>query len=53
MESQGIPLVFEPPAAVTLDRLAWLLSGTRVAAVPGTPVSAWLLSVLPLPQTNR
>lgn len=53
MESQGIPLVFEPPSAVTLDRLAWLLSGTRVPAVPGTPVSAWLLSVLPLPQTNR
>lgn len=53
VESQGLPLVFEPQAAVTLDRLAWLLSGTRAAAVPGTPVSAWLLSVLPLPQTSR
>ena len=53
VESQGLPLVFEPPAAVTLDRLAWLLSGTRAAAVPGTPVSAWLLSVLPLPQRSR
>ena len=53
MDSQGIPLVFEPPSTVTLDRLAWLLSGTRVPAVPGTPVSAWLLSVLPLPQRNR
>ena len=53
VESQGLPLVFEPPAAVTLDRLAWLLSGTRAAAVPGTPVTAWLLSVLPLPQNRR
>jgi len=53
VESQGLPLLYQPRAAVTLDRLAWLFSGTRPAAVPGTPVSAWMLSVLPLPQASR
>lgn len=53
VESQGLPLVFEPQGKVTLDRVAWLLSGTRTAAVPGTAISGWILSVLPLPQTRQ
>ena len=53
VESQGLPLVKEPVGEASLDRLAWLLSGTAPPAVPGTPTTAWLLSVLPLPRTSR
>ena len=52
-ESQGLPLVKEPAEPASLDRLAWLLSGTAPPAVPGTAVSAWLLSVLPFPGSSR
>ena len=47
LESQGLPIILEPTATATLDRLAWLLSGTTPPAVPGTDITAWLLSVLP------
>ena len=53
LESQGLPVILEPVQAATLDRLAWLLSGTRPPAVPGTDVTAWLLSVLPIPNGYR
>ena len=53
LESQGLPVILEPLQMVTLDRLAWLLSGTRPPAVPGTDVTAWLLSVLPIPNAFR
>ena len=52
-ESQGLPLVREPAEPASLDRLAWLLSGTAPPAVPGTAVSAWLLSVLPFPGSSQ
>ena len=51
LESQGLPVILEPTGTATLDRLAWLLSGTTPAAVPGTDVTAWLLSVLPKTST--
>ena len=47
LESQGLPIILEPTETATLDRLAWLLSGTTPPAVPGTDITAWLLSVLP------
>ncbi len=47
LESQGLPVILEPTETATLDRLAWLLSGTTPPAVPGTDITAWLLSVLP------
>ena len=47
LESQGLPVILEPTEPATLDRLAWLLSGTTPPAVPGTDITAWLLSVLP------
>jgi hypothetical protein len=47
LESQGLPIILEPTEMATLDRLAWLLSGTTPPAVPGTDITAWLLSVLP------
>lgn len=53
VESQGLPLIKEPVGHASLDRLAWLLSGTAPPAVPGTPTTAWLLSVLPLPHPTR
>ena len=53
LESQGLPVILEPVQAATLDRLAWLLSGTRPPAVPGTDVTAWLLSVLPISNGYR
>ncbi|MBT4158655.1 MAG: hypothetical protein HOD99_07435 [Planctomycetaceae bacterium] len=53
LESQELPVILEPVQAATLDRLAWLLSGTRPPAVPGTDVTAWLLSVLPIPNAYR
>ena len=53
VESQGLPLIREPVGSASLDRLAWLLSGTAPPAVPGTPTTAWLLSVLPLPRASR
>jgi len=53
LESQGLPVILEPTETATLDRLAWLLSGTTPAAVPGTDVTAWLLSVLPKTRTLR
>ncbi len=53
LESQGLPVILEPTGTATLDRLAWLLSGTTPPAVPGTDVTAWLLSVLPKTRTIR
>ena len=53
LESQGLPVILEPTETATLDRLAWLLSGTASAAVPGTDVTAWLLSVLPKTRALR
>jgi len=53
LESQGLPVILEPTENATLDRLAWLLSGTTPAAVPGTDITAWLLSVLPKTRTIR
>ena len=53
LESQGMPVILEPTETATLDRLAWLLSGTTPAAVPGTDVTAWLLSVLPKTRVLR
>ena len=53
LESQGLPVILEPIQAATLDRVAWLLSGTRPPAVPGTEITAWLLSVLPIPNAYR
>ena len=53
LESQGMPVILEPTETATLDRLAWLLSGTTPAAVPGTDVTAWLLSVLPKTRALR
>ena len=35
LESQGLPVILEPTGTATLDRLAWLLSGTTPAAVRG------------------
>ncbi len=47
LESRGSPVILEPTQTATLDRVAWLLSGTTPAAVPETDVTGWLLSVLP------
>ena len=47
LESRGSPVILEPTQTATLDRVAWLLSGTTPAAVPETDITGWLLSVLP------
>lgn len=44
--------ILEPPAAtVPLERVARALSPTTTVAVPATPLSGWLLAVLPFPGT--
>lgn len=45
--AQGLSLVGEPSAPVPATRLAWFLSPGGRPAVPATPASAWLMSVLP------
>jgi hypothetical protein len=43
-------MLLEPPVAgVSLDRVARALSPATTVAVPATPMSAWLLSVFPVP----
>lgn len=45
--AQGLSVLDEPAAAVPATRLAWFLSPEGRPAVPATPASAWLMSVLP------
>lgn len=47
IEAQGLSMVDEPAAAVPATRLAWFLSPEGRPAVPATPSSMWLMSVLP------
>jgi hypothetical protein len=44
---QGLSILDEPMAAVPMTRLAWFFSPDGRPAVPATPASAWLMSVLP------
>lgn len=44
---QGLSILDEPVAAVPMTRLAWFFSPDGRPAVPATPASAWLMSVLP------
>lgn len=48
---QGIALVDEPSSPVPLDRLAWLIAPTDAPAMPASAASAWLMRVLPPPET--
>jgi len=48
----GAALLEAPPQRVPFDRLAWAVSPGATRAVPATEASAWLLSVLPLPQAT-
>lgn len=45
--AQGLSLVDEPATAVPATRIAWFLSPEGRPAVPASPTSAWLMSVLP------
>lgn len=45
--AQGLSMLDEPAAAVPATRLAWFMSPEGRPAVPATPASAWLMSVLP------
>ena len=44
---RGLSLVDAPGAAVPAARLAWLLTPAGRPAVPASPTTAWLISVLP------
>jgi hypothetical protein len=44
---QGLSILDEPVAAVPMTRLAWFFSPDGRPAVPATPTSVWLMSVLP------
>ena len=43
MRTQGLSILDEPPQAVPLDRMAWLLSPPGAVAVPASRATAWLL----------
>jgi hypothetical protein len=47
MRSQGLSLIDEPAAAMSFDRVAWLLWPTPGPAVPAAPGSAWLMALMP------
>ncbi|MEI6241172.1 MAG: hypothetical protein WCR51_12345 [Planctomycetia bacterium] len=47
ISAQGLSLIDEPPDGVPATRLAWFLSPGGGPAVPASPASAWLMSVLP------
>jgi hypothetical protein len=43
--TKGLAVVEEPPAAVPLGRVAWLLSPPSAMPVPASPATAWLLGI--------
>jgi len=45
---QGLSIVDEPPAPVSLDRLAWLVAPPGAVAVPASRATAWLLGAFPV-----
>lgn len=45
--ARGLSMIEEPATAVPASRLAWFLSPAGRPAVPASPASAWLISVLP------
>jgi len=47
MRTQGLVMLEPPAVPVPAARVAWLLSPAGKPAVPASPVSAWLISVLP------
>lgn len=49
---QGLALVDEPSSTVPLDRLAWLIAPTDAPAMPASAASAWLMRLLPPPETQ-
>jgi len=48
ISSHGLVVLDEPMQPVPVERLAWLCSPPGAVPVPASPVSAWLISTLPL-----
>jgi len=44
---RGTALLEEPPAAVPVSRIAWLMSPAGSVAVPASPATGWLLDLFP------
>lgn len=50
---QGLSLVDEPLATISMDRVAWLVSPGAGPAIPAAPGAAWLMTVMPPPKNAR
>jgi len=52
LKSQGLSLLDEPSRTVATEKVAWIFSAPGTVTVPASEMSAWLISVLPVPITR-
>ena len=52
LRSHGLSLLDEPSRTISTEKVAWIFSAPGTVTVPATDMSAWLISVLPVPASR-